>query len=129
MSDAPKPPFATVADVQARSRALSDADKTAVQALIDDASDVVMTACPHWDQASPATLRRVVCAMVKRALPSGAPDGAGQYTETTGPFSASITFRNPSGDLYLTRLEKQALGCGRTGAFEVDLLAERWAAR
>ncbi|MDN6659715.1 MAG: phage Gp19/Gp15/Gp42 family protein [Acidipropionibacterium jensenii] len=121
-------PFATVSDLEARWRTLTADEKARAQVLIDDASDKITTTCTGWVDASEATLRRITCAMVKRAMatPAGA-DGAdvSSLQQGAGPYQATVQFSNPSGDLYLTKAEKVDLGDGKQHAFEVDLLADR----
>lgn len=102
--------YATVGDVEARWRALSDSEETRCAALIEDAGDLIRTTCPNWQSAGEATLRRVTCAAVIRALQSGDMAGVTQSSQTAGPFSQSWSYSNPSGDLYLTKAEKKALG-------------------
>lgn len=102
--------YATVDDVTARWRAMTDSEETRCEALLADASDLIRTTCPNWASAGEATLRRVTCAAVIRALQSGDMAGVTQTSQTTGPFSQSWSYSNPSGDLYLTKAEKRALG-------------------
>lgn len=65
----------------------------------------------------------VVCAMVARSTPGDTAAGVGAVQETAGPFSRSLTFANPTGDLYLTAAELRLLGGGRVQrAGSVDLL-------
>ena len=102
--------YATVGDVTARWRAMSDSEETRCVALLADASDMIRTTCPNWQAAGADTLRRVTCAAVIRALQSGDMAGVTQSSQTAGPFSQSWSYSNPSGDLYLTKAEKKALG-------------------
>lgn len=102
--------YATTGDVAARWRALSDSEETRCEALLADASDLIRTTCPNWQSAGEDTLRRVTCAAVIRALQSGDMAGVTQSSQTAGPFSQSWSYSNPSGDLYLTKAEKRALG-------------------
>lgn len=121
-------PFATVSDLEVRWRTLTADEKARAQVLIDDASDKITTTCPGWVDASETTLRRITCAMVKRAMATpSAVDGADvtSLQQGAGPYQATVQFSNPSGDLYLTRAEKFDLGCGKQKASEADLLATR----
>lgn len=102
--------YATEGDVEARWRALSDVEATRCAALLADASDLIRTTCPNWQASGADTLRRVTCAAVIRALQSGDMAGVTQSSQTAGPFSQSWSYSNPSGDLYLTKAEKKALG-------------------
>lgn len=103
-------PFATVDDLAARWHTLTAAESSIAQTLLDDASDVIRTTIPGWADASTATLKRVTCAMVKRAMIAADNVGVSQASETVGPFANSWTFSNPGGDLYLTKMEKRSLG-------------------
>ena len=132
-------PFATVEDLEARWRALSDNERIRADVLLADATDLIVSKCPRWESATPRTRKRVVCAVVRRAMQGGdaiggvTDSGGGIYSEphgiiaseshTTGPFSDQFTYQNPEGGLYLKREEKDALG-GSGGAFEVDLLQD-----
>lgn len=118
---APSPPFATVADLEARWHALSDAERASALVLLDDASDKIMTDCPGWASATPATLRRITCAMVKRAMLNRDMAGISQSTQTANGFTESTAYSNPDGDLYLTRQEKRSLGCGVQRMWSIDL--------
>lgn len=122
-------PWATPADLAARWRPLAPGEVERARVLIEDAQSLIQDECPRWAAASAATRRRVVCAVVKRAMAGPLADegltGISATTETAGPFSQQVTFANPSGDMYLTRAEKRSLGAGRPRAHEVDLLAGR----
>lgn len=102
--------YATVGDVTARWRAMSDSEETRCGALLADASDLIRTTCPNWQTAGADTLRRVTCAAVIRALQSGDMQGVTQTSQTTGPFTQSWSYSDPAGALYLTRQEKRSLG-------------------
>lgn len=115
--------FATVDDLAARWHSLSAAESSTATALLEDASDVIRTTAPGWVRASASTLKRIACAMVKRAMVAGDNVGLSQATETTGPFSNSWTFSNPGGDLYLTRSERKALGIGQATGSAVPRFA------
>ena len=91
--------------------ALTGDERTRAEALLADASDLIRTTCPRWHTAKPATLKRIACMAVKRAMQAG-PDMSGvtQSTQTAGSYSESLSYANPAGDLYLTTSEKEALG-------------------
>lgn len=115
-------PFATASDLEARWRPLSDSETTTANALLSDASDIIMTTCPGWVDATAGTLKRIACAIVKRGMIAGAEAaGLSQHSETVGPVNESFSYANPAGDLYLTAAEKKSLGCGRQESFFVDL--------
>ncbi|KAA8832610.1 Gp19/Gp15/Gp42 family protein [Bifidobacterium tissieri] len=119
----PVPPFATVADLEDRWHALTPEEAGKAEKKIGDAADVIISTCPYWREARPGTLRRIVCAMVQRAL--SAPDYGGadvtQASQTVGQVSLGLTYSNPAGDLYLTKWERKALGCTATRFWSIDL--------
>lgn len=117
--------FATVDDLAARWRVLSDSERRQAETLLDDASDLIRTECPRYSTANLTTLKRITCAIVKRAMLAGG-DAAGisQSSQTAGPFTESLTYANPAGDLYLTNAEKTSLGLKRQRAFTVELVGE-----
>jgi len=68
------------------------------------------------DETCDAVMDTVIYAMVQRSMASTADDamaGVRQRTQTAGSYSENFTFANPSGDLYLTAMEKQALGISK----------------
>ena len=108
--------------VRRRIPALAALDDESIQEQIDEAVQLIRDECSSADQAAPATLRRVVIAMLKRSVPVSGEVGVTSLQEGAGPFQRTTQYANPSGDLYLTKAEKRQLGCGRQAAFEVDLL-------
>lgn len=114
-------PFAQAGDLEARWHALTGEEYKLAEALLADASDLIRTTCPRWHTAKPATLKRIACMAVKRAMQAG-PDMSGvtQSTQTAGSYSESLSYANPAGDLYLTTSEKEALG-GDGEAWAYDL--------
>ena len=106
------PPAVTVADLEARWHTLTDTEKTVASSLIGDAINYIKQLCPNYDDIPTDTVKRIVCAMVKRAMLSRDSSGISQQSETVGSFSASYTWSNPTGDLYLTREERRQLGLG-----------------
>ncbi|WP_300345496.1 hypothetical protein [Nesterenkonia sp.] len=90
--------------------------------LLEDASQFILDVCPASADAAEETRRRVVCAIVRRAM--NVPDhlaGLSTGQETTGGVSRSWSPSNPNGDFYLTKTERQSLGCGRQKAFGVKI--------
>lgn len=117
--------FATVDDLAARWRVLSDSERRQAETLLDDASDLIRAECPTYVDAGRSTLKRITCAIVKRAMLAGG-DAAGisQSSQTAGPFTESLTYANPAGELYLTNAERTSLGLKRQRAFSVELVGE-----
>lgn len=118
-------PFATVADLEARWKPLTPGEQATALVLLEDASQLIIDTCPRASEASENTLKRVACAVVKRGMSSPAILGAESVQQGAGGYQATVNFANPSGDLYLSKSEKQALGCGKQRAFMIDLLPVR----
>ncbi len=118
--DEKEQPFASSDDLKARWPDLSDTKLA--ETLLSDASQLIRDTCPGWAHASKATLIAIACAMVKRAMIAGSDNaGLSSTQETAGPYSQTLTYSNPTGDLYLTRTEKQRLGQGRQRAFSISM--------
>ena len=111
-------PFATVEDYAARHGQPQDAARVA--ALLEDATACLLAAYAAdagepWEVgASPlfdAGAKGVCCSMAARALSSPAGfEGASQYTQTAGPYTASVTYANPTADVYMTKSDLKRLG-------------------
>lgn len=106
--------YATVSDIESRWRALSQDEQSRASVLIDDAS-AMLTALVNVDsddQEQAYLLKQVCCSMVIRAMSATEADafGASQMSMTAGPYSQSWSYSNPTGDMYLTKLEKRLLG-------------------
>ena len=59
--------------------------------------------------------------MVKRAMLADDTAGVQSATQTTGPFSDTVAYANPDGDLYLTASEQRSLGADRRRAFTIRM--------
>lgn len=116
MSSAPA--FASVEDYASRHG--QPQDPARVAALLDDASACLLAAYrrdtgEEWAEGASPTFDRaacgVCCSMAARALstPTGF-EGASQYTQTAGPYTASVTYANPTADLYMTKNDLRRLG-------------------
>lgn len=118
--------FADVSDIEARWRALDAAEQTRASALIEDASAMLesLVQVNGEDEEQAKLLNMVCCSMVIRAM-SATPDAFGvtNATVTAGPYSQSMTYSNPSGDMYLTRMERRLLGVssGYIGSIEPQI--------
>ena len=104
--------YATVEQVEAGFRDLTEEEKNKASALVDEASVVVDA---YATNAEDGVKTVVVCRMVRRAIDSGGgsavPMGASQGTATAGPYSQSWTIGSGSaGELYLSKLDKKLLG-------------------
>lgn len=126
-------PWATFSDLKTRYPSVTDDMESRATALLSDAtalidSELDATGISYSDPGDvfKANLVSTCCAMVIRALPSNASVGytpITQTSQTAGPFSESMTFANPSGDLYLTKAEREKIGLSGGGAmmFYVDM--------
>lgn len=105
--------YATVSDIEARWHTLAPSESAKAGTLLDDAAAILDTLAV-LDSSDPnvaANLKMVSCNMVIRAMSSSADTvGMSQGSMTAGPYTQSWTFANPSGDMYLTRMEKRLLG-------------------
>jgi len=113
--------YATVTDVQDRlTRQLSQDEENVCEALLDDATVLIDSAAPG---ATESAKKVVSCRMVMRAIGSaggnGVPMGATQGSMAALGYTQSWTIGSgSSGELYLSKTERQLLGCGnRIGAY------------
>ena len=89
---------------------MSETEMTRAAALLEDATDLIKTIAPKWETIEVSTLKRVACQVVKRAMLASDLGEVSSLQEQTGPFMTQVSYSNPQGDLYLTRLEKIQLG-------------------
>lgn len=110
-------PTVTAEDYASRYGTPADADR--VGALLADASDMLMSAYERrWGAYVPGAhpafdrgFKAVACSIVSRAV--NVPDGfqgATQYSQTAGSYNATVTFANPTADLWLGRSDLKRLG-------------------
>lgn len=94
-------------------------DPERVSALLSDACDMLLTAYEgRWGcyvrgahTAFDRGYKAVACSVVSRAV--NVPDcfaGATQYSQTAGSYNASVTFANPTADLWLGKSDLRRLG-------------------
>lgn len=120
--------YATAADLAARWRPLSTSEEQRAIVLLADAGVRIRSACPDVDaRLDAATLDPdvpliVSVEMVRRAMMSPVDQPAVTNSQTqVGPFSAGLTYANPTADLYLTKAERRMLGCSIQKAGYVDM--------
>ena len=113
--------YATVEDVQARmTREMTEAEESVCATLLDDAAIVIDAFAPD---ASVDAKKVVSCRMVERAIgdgdTTGVPIGATQGSMSGLGYSQSWTLAGgATGEIYLTKLERQLLGLGnRIGSY------------
>lgn len=116
-------PFATLQELKDRWPDFPTGADAHALVLLEDASQFILDTVSTAGNAVPATRRRIVCSVVKRSMESAAADTAGfeTFQQSAGPFSAGGKPVNPSGDFYLTKSEKKALGAGAQQAFGVQI--------
>lgn len=120
--------LATVQDLKLRWPDMPLGSEPHAQALLADASALVLSQLPADHQPPPHVAMMVVCQMVKRAMATPAlPDGATSISQTAGPFATTLGFSAPgtNASLYLTRVEKKLLGIGKQRAGNIDLLGAK----
>lgn len=110
--------FASVEDYTKRYGDVADSDR--VEVILSDASDAMLNAYESsWGEAYQEgaheqfdrSATAVCCAIAHRSLSVPAEfEGASQYSQTAGSYNASITFSNPTGDIYLSKTELKRLG-------------------
>lgn len=107
--------YATVQDVAAGYRELTQEEADKCSALIEEAAVLI----DSYASYVPDDNKRVVtCRMIRRVLANTSDDstpiGATQGSVTAGPYTQSWTMGGGSsmGELYLSRTDKQILGVG-----------------
>lgn len=107
--------YATVADVQARmSRTMTESEQTMCATMLDDAAVIIDTFAIN---AASDAKKIVSCRMVIRQIGEGedigVPIGATQGSMSGLGYSQSWTVSGgTTGEMYLSKLDKQLLGCG-----------------
>lgn len=116
--------LASLSDYEARYGLADEGARERVPALLEDASALMRSyfadrmGQPYEQAVSDRfddNAVAVCCAVVARAVNvPAAMAGLTQVSQTTGPYSSSATFANPTGDLYLTSAELRRLGLAGT---------------
>ena len=104
--------FATVNDLESRWRTMDASEKKRAAILLEDAAAIIAASLEQSgvevakdDEVQAANLVRVSCAMVQRAMAQG--DGEQEHA-----WGGNIV-ANPSGDLYLSKVDRKSLGLER----------------
>ena len=122
-----EPMFAQVADLEARGIEYENKDQA--EQLIKDASGILVDEMPAAvARARAATLTRIVCNMIQRALddpgdmafPFAGP-GFESLQTSVGPFQHSARKFNPSDNLYISKSDRRQLRGGQR-AFMVNTM-------
>lgn len=118
----PDIPFATVDELRDRWPTMPAGSDDYAKTLLEDASQFIVDTVPQAVNASPATLRRITCAVVRRYMEQE-DTGLGSYSNmqtTTGPFSQSMSPVSPGGGFWLKIDEKRALGWRKQSAYSIS---------
>lgn len=114
-------PFATVQELKDRWPDMPAGSDVHAAVLLEDASQFILDLVPSAGSATAATRRRIVCAVVRRAMQAGDADMAGMDTVQVGAGPFQFGGKVSDGDFFLKASEKQALGAGRQKAFGVQI--------
>lgn len=114
-------PFATEDDLLVRCPDLDGMQGGRGAALLADAAAFIASrmkragvAIDADDEVQAANLKSVCVSMARRAASrEGILAGTSQMTTTAGPYSETLAFSNPQGDLYMTSAERALLGLDR----------------
>lgn len=105
--------FATLEDLEARRGDLSPEEMERAATLLDDAAAILQSFVnvDPSDTEQAELLRMVSCNMVNRAMSASLDAfGVSNSSITAGVYTQSWQYANPSGDMYLTKMEKRLLG-------------------
>ena len=106
--------FAEVSDIEARWHPLSSEEQERAEVLLEDASAMLseLVKVDESDEEQADLLKIVSCNMVIRSMSATEHDsfGATNMSMTAGPYQQSFTYSNPTGDMFLTKMEKRLLG-------------------
>ena len=106
--------FANIDDLEKRWRPLSDDEKARANVLLEDASAFITNLIDGRVTYDPTNeiqahnFTSVCCGMVKRAMFTDT--GVTQESQSAVGYSASWTYSNPNGDLYVTKNDRKLLG-------------------
>lgn len=105
--------FASVDDVQAVCPSYSETQRDRAEKLLALVSAFLRQKC-DWQNIDGDVLKLVTCQVISRVLQVGSetPIGAKSEMWQAAPFMNSVSYANPTGDIYLTSFEKDLLGIG-----------------
>ena len=108
--------FATVDDLSAVWSGYDPADESRATTMLGMVSSAIGALCDA-SSVDVDVLRFVTCQATARAMQAGdAGQGVSQESWTASPFGGSVTYANPSGDVYLTSFERRLLGIDEPSA-------------
>ena len=118
-------PYADIHDLTAKYGQLTPAQLEVAPAYLEDASilirDILQSYGKSVEDFMEDTIRKITTDVAYRGLSAvNVGSAVSQSTVSAIGYSETFTYANPSGDLYLTKLEKKQLGIGGgTRAFTV----------
>lgn len=117
-------PFATVQQLESGWRELSSAEESVASTLLLRATAQLTSllnahgiTVDSDDDVQATNLEAVCCNMVRRSMASYSTDGIQSMQQSVGNTSASVTWSNPDGAFYLSRLDRQTLGLSASGMY------------
>lgn len=122
-------PYATLQELMFGWRDLSEQEKQTAEAGLYDASVTLAALLRAKDldpsMVDPDVMNLVVRNMVKRAMPANQPLPSGVQSQQFGVdiFQRTLTFASPTGEVYLTKIEKTMLGLSAQVATTVPMSA------
>lgn len=105
--------YATPSELRAYSKAADGLDDGRAESLLGMASAAIRAVCDP-DSVELDVLKLVCLRMVSRQVQSDSVAGIQQESWGASPYSGSVSYANPAGDIYLTAFEKQLLGIDGT---------------
>jgi hypothetical protein len=126
--------FATHTDLETRWHGLAEADQARADVLLGDVSMWFKVWFREFgdletlvvsDELLAEALKVMACSVVKRAMATGDFEGASGVEQAMGPITMNVTYRNPEGNLYLTKSEFDTIAVllGRNPSGAVSMTA------
>lgn len=123
--------FATVNDLQAGWRTLTEAESEVAATLLERATAQIVAMLERSgikidasNETQQTNLKTVNCNMVRRVM--GQVGNVSQMTQSIGSTSASVSFSNPDGSLYLSKGDRVLLGLAGKSRYR-SIQAHTWA--
>ncbi|MDR1447684.1 MAG: phage Gp19/Gp15/Gp42 family protein [Candidatus Ancillula sp.] len=114
--------YANIEDLEQRWRPLFPKEEEVAQTRLLDASNLMRIKCRQnsidldadivEDELVAELVVKICCNITKRSFLTNDDMPVSQYSEHVGQVSQSYTLFNPSGDMYMTKEEKEELGIG-----------------
>lgn len=113
--------YATVEDLSVVFDGYDPSQEKRAEAVLAYVSAAISALC-DVKNIDHEVLKMVTCQVAMRVLQSGtqAPIGVTQSSWTASPFGGSVSYANPTGDIYFTAFEKRLLGVDEGDAFYIN---------